>query len=157
MSWRETKDAGKRAFSQGKHEEALELYTRAISELSATSSSTSTDGGGDGERRGGSDGGTHTTEHQILLSNVIACRLKIGGRDMSEKAVDDAKKVRFLLSRIMIMLMISRVTAEEVISNHRLVRVPDPPPTGVAMNIKSSCYDPSKSKVYVCKNCVLFA
>ena len=26
---------------------------------------------------------------------MIACRLKIGGRDMSEKAVDDAKKVRF--------------------------------------------------------------
>jgi hypothetical protein len=27
------------------------------------------------------------------LSNVIACRLKIGGTDMAEKAVEEAKQV----------------------------------------------------------------
>ena len=33
-------------------------------------------------------------QHQILLSNVIACRLKIGGEEMANKAVEEAQQVR---------------------------------------------------------------
>ena len=76
MTWRETKDAGKQAFSEGDYPEALSLYSDAVDQLLTTS-----------------ENGNHVSEHQILLSNVIACRLKIGGEDMVGKAVDEAKEV----------------------------------------------------------------
>merc|ERR1719469_528073 len=32
-----------------------------------------------------------SSEREILLSNIVACRLKIGGKDMAAAAVEDAK------------------------------------------------------------------
>ena len=81
MTWRETKDAGKQAFSEGDYPEALSLYSDAVDQLLASS-----------------ENGNHVSEHQILLSNVIACRLKIGGEDMVGKAVDEAKEVCLFFS-----------------------------------------------------------
>mmetsp|Transcript_41467 Transcript_41467/g.71004 ORF Transcript_41467/g.71004 Transcript_41467/m.71004 type:complete len:540 (+) Transcript_41467:86-1705(+) len=89
MTWRETKDAGKQAFSEGNHSQALSLYTEAIDQLLSEEHEGSDEIRGNGSRSGGGD---HTSEHQILLSNVVACRLKIGGNEMVTKAVDDAKK-----------------------------------------------------------------
>ena len=82
--WRETKDAGKQAFTEGEHGKALALYSEAIEQLLAADEEPAHGGG-----RGG-----HTTEHQVLLSNVIACRLKIGGPEMTAKAVAEAEQVR---------------------------------------------------------------
>ena len=63
--------------------EALTHYSAAIDKLSASSSSE-----GDDQACG-----CGASKHQILLSKVLACRLKIGGSDMVEKAVEEAKKV----------------------------------------------------------------
>ena len=49
---------------------------------------------GGGDVSGRANSGNHANEHQILLSNAIACRLKIGGEETVAKAVDDAKKAR---------------------------------------------------------------
>ena len=91
MSWRDTKDAGKEAFTNGSYSEALTLYSDAIDQL-LTPAEEEADGSYVFVDGNGTNG--HTEEHQILLSNVIACRLKIGGEDMSKKAVDEAKQVR---------------------------------------------------------------
>ncbi|KAL7538817.1 hypothetical protein ACHAXR_008804 [Thalassiosira sp. AJA248-18] len=82
MPWRDSKDAGKQAFSQGNYSEALSCYSEAITLLLASEEQ--------GNR--GSGRGHHTNEHQVLLSNVIACRLKIGGQDMANKAVEESKE-----------------------------------------------------------------
>jgi len=71
-SWKESKDAGQQAFVNENYPEALNQYTNAIDLLTSA---------------------TNTKEHQVLLSNVIACRLKIGGVDMVTKAVEDSKQV----------------------------------------------------------------
>ncbi|KAL3784455.1 hypothetical protein ACHAW5_004015 [Stephanodiscus triporus] len=99
MTWTESKDAGKRAFSENKFSEALDHYSAAIDQLSSSSLSSSEGAqrrdegsrGGGGGGRGGS-ASEHHQQLSILLSNVVACRLKIGGTDMVEKAVEDAKK-----------------------------------------------------------------
>ena len=77
MIWTESKDAGKLAFSQGNFESALSKYLTALEQLSSE------------ERRDGSD----KSDKQILISNVVACRLKIGGEDMATQALEDAKQV----------------------------------------------------------------
>ncbi len=83
MGWRETKDLGKAAFADERYNESLSHYITAIDQLLA-----------EGEQDRVPNGSNHhINEHQILLSNVIACRLKIGGVDMAEKAVEEAKKV----------------------------------------------------------------
>jgi hypothetical protein len=79
-----SKDDGKRAFIESRFSDALGHYLTAIDQLIFTSSSSS---------EGAS---ASSSEHQILLSNVVACRLKIGGTDMIEKAVGEAKKVRII-------------------------------------------------------------
>jgi len=82
-----SKDDGKRAFIENRFSDALGHYLTAIDQLIFTSSSSS---------EGASSSSSNNSEHQILLSNVVACRLKIGGTDMIEKAVEEAKKVRLL-------------------------------------------------------------
>jgi hypothetical protein len=82
-----SKDDGKRAFIENRFSDALGHYLTAIDEILTTSSST--------EGASSSNSSSSNREHQILLSNVVACRLKIGGIDMIEKAVEEAKKVRF--------------------------------------------------------------
>ena len=80
--WKESKDAGQRAFVNEDYPEALNQYTKAIDLLTSR------------EQAGSSNSNINTKEHQVLLSNVIACRLKIGGVDMVTKAVEDSKQVR---------------------------------------------------------------
>ena len=89
-SWQDTKDAAKQAFTSAHYSDSLTLYLEAIDQLLAedTPSSTSTSNDENSNHRK-----EHTNEHQILLSNVIACRLKIGGEEMATKAIDEAKKV----------------------------------------------------------------
>mmetsp|Transcript_5626 Transcript_5626/g.9226 ORF Transcript_5626/g.9226 Transcript_5626/m.9226 type:complete len:408 (-) Transcript_5626:940-2163(-) len=77
MAWTEFKDAGKIAFSQGNFDLALSSYLNALEELTSE------------ERRDGSD---KSNDKQILLSNVVACRLKIGGDAMTTQAVEEAKQ-----------------------------------------------------------------
>ena len=86
-SWKESKDAGQQAFVNENYPEALHQYTNAIDLLTS------------GEQCAGSSN-TNTKEHQVLLSNVIACRLKIGGVDMVTKAVEDSKQVCICISYI---------------------------------------------------------
>jgi hypothetical protein len=84
-----SKEDGKRAFIENRFSDALGHYLTAIDQI-LTSSSTE-----------GTSSTSSNSEHQILLSNVVACRLKIGGTDMIEKAVEEAKKVRlFFVCRI---------------------------------------------------------
>jgi len=77
MVWTEYKDAGKIAFSQGNFQSALSSYLTALEELTSE------------ERRDGSD---KSNDKQILLSNVVACRLKIGGGEMATQAIEEAKQ-----------------------------------------------------------------
>mmetsp|Transcript_28088 Transcript_28088/g.57537 ORF Transcript_28088/g.57537 Transcript_28088/m.57537 type:complete len:466 (+) Transcript_28088:150-1547(+) len=83
-TWRESKDAGNLAFNDGKYPEALTFYLTALEQLS------------DDEHENYYDAGArrddHSKDRQILLSNVIACRLKVGGEDMATKAVEEAKE-----------------------------------------------------------------
>lgn len=62
------KDDGKNYFRQENFQEALTSYRAAL--LTAPE-----------------------TEKQILLSNIVACRLKIGGPVMAAAAVEEAKQV----------------------------------------------------------------
>jgi hypothetical protein len=81
-SWTTYKDLGARSFSSNNYHEALAHYTRAIDLLSSHTN---------GE---GNEANEVERQHQILLSNVIACRLKIGGEEMANKAVEEAQQVR---------------------------------------------------------------
>ncbi len=76
--WTEFKDAGKVAFSQGNFPQALSSYQTALVELTSE------------ERRDGSD---KSNDKQKILSNVVACRLKIGGEEMVTRAIEEAKQV----------------------------------------------------------------
>ena len=69
QKWISHKEDGKNFFHQEKYEEALTSYRAAL--LTAP----------------------NTTEKQILLSNMVACRLKIGGSSMAAAAVDESKQV----------------------------------------------------------------
>ena len=105
MTWTEHKDAGKEAFTKGKYKEALSFYFRALEELnlegqgSHDSGTNNVDYSGINSVRGNCNGrnnnchSSHTNKRQILLSNVVACRLKVGGKDMVTKAVEEAKEV----------------------------------------------------------------
>ncbi len=95
-SWRESKDAGRRAFLEREYSQALFNYSEAIDQLLVSSPSPASAEEEPRHHHGDSHGGQRhlfKNEHQILLSNVIACRLKIGGKDMAEKAVEEAKLV----------------------------------------------------------------
>ena len=82
--WKESKDAGQQAFMDGNYNSALLHYENAIDELLTSTSSSNNEG---------SYSSSHNNEHQVLLSNVIACRLNVGGVDMATLAVEDGKKV----------------------------------------------------------------
>ena len=84
MVWTEYKDAGKIAFSQGNFQSALSSYLTALEELTSE------------ERRDGSD---KSNDKQILLSNVVACRLKIAGGEMATQAIEEAKQVSCCFER----------------------------------------------------------
>ncbi|KAL7472584.1 hypothetical protein ACHAXS_012955, partial [Conticribra weissflogii] len=83
-TWRESKDAGNLAFNEGNYPEALAFYLRALEQLS--------DDEHGNDDHAGARRDDNSKDRQILLSNVIACRLKIGGEDMATKAVEEAKE-----------------------------------------------------------------
>jgi hypothetical protein len=93
-SWRESKDAAAEAYRAERWVNALDHYTSALDQLSSSSSKDDVQRRDEVAGRGGGGGRGVSSDHQILLSNVIACRLKIGGTGMVEKAVEEAKKVR---------------------------------------------------------------
>ena len=97
LEWKESKDAGKVAFTNQNYPDALHQYCKAIEQLTSSSSNSNINEGSSSSSSSSSssrnDDNNHTEEHQILLSNVIACRLKIGGSEMINLAVEDAKKV----------------------------------------------------------------
>jgi tetratricopeptide (TPR) repeat protein len=69
-SWQSHRDRGKAAFAAGDYETSLEEFRAALSNSSILVSA---------------------LDRQLLLSNVVACRLKLGGRAQAEAAVNDAK------------------------------------------------------------------
>ena len=83
-TWSESKDKGKHFFSQGDYNAALSSYLTALDQLTSLET-----------RDGGND---KSNDKQILLSNVVACRLKIGGEAMATQAVEDAKQVSLITS-----------------------------------------------------------
>ena len=70
-SWMGHKDQGKRHFQNERYEDALASYRAGISP----------------------EYNCPRDERQIMLSNVVACRLKIGGSAMAAAAVEEAKQV----------------------------------------------------------------
>lgn len=44
-------------------------------------------------------------EKQIILSNIVACRLKIGGLPQAEAAVEDAKQVNTAVDKTKCIMM----------------------------------------------------
>mmetsp|Transcript_23480 Transcript_23480/g.26158 ORF Transcript_23480/g.26158 Transcript_23480/m.26158 type:complete len:406 (-) Transcript_23480:150-1367(-) len=69
-SWVGWKERGKQAFIRCDYNVALQSYTKAINQ----------------------NPGPSTLDRQILLSNIVACRLKLGGKVQAEAAVAIAKK-----------------------------------------------------------------
>ena len=87
-SWKTHKEEGKVHYQNSNYEEALISFQKAIRQAGNRSSS---GGGSDGGN--GRGGAVPQVEHEILLSNSVACRLKIGGPEMAFVAVEEAKKV----------------------------------------------------------------
>jgi hypothetical protein len=69
LSWFQHKEEGKVHFQNGEYSQALASYRAALSASCPES------------------------EKQVLLSNIVACRLKIGGPAMHAAAVEEAKQV----------------------------------------------------------------
>lgn len=68
-SWRLYKDRGRDAFTAERYHDALGAYRSALA-----------------------FSGIPDAERQVVLSNVVACRLKIGGPAMASAAVEEAKQ-----------------------------------------------------------------
>lgn len=67
------KDQGKNHFERQEYAQALASYRAALSPEFTTS--------------------PPRDEKQIILSNIVACRLKIGGAAMASAAIEEAKQV----------------------------------------------------------------
>uniref|UniRef100_A0A7S4EI96 Uncharacterized protein n=1 Tax=Pseudo-nitzschia australis TaxID=44445 RepID=A0A7S4EI96_9STRA len=79
-SWIGWKERGRQAYIRGDYDVALQAYTQALhhrhhQHYSPSSSSSSSN-----------------LDQQILLSNMVACRLKLGGSAQAEAAVENAKR-----------------------------------------------------------------
>ena len=75
-SWKTYKEEGRTHYQNANYEEALISFQKAIQQA---------------ENNGAVV--VPQVEHEILLSNSVACRLKIGGPEMDFVAVEEAKKV----------------------------------------------------------------
>ena len=71
LSWVTLKEQGKVAFEQGDYAKAIKKYSLALQP----------------------DRNCPASERQILLSNMVAARLQIGGPTQAEAAVENAKQV----------------------------------------------------------------
>lgn len=113
MTWNTDKDAGAQAYSCQHYPEALTHYSNALEKLLSSSDDNSETTGAESPRT--NVDAELRQQHQILLSNIVACRLKIGGMDNVTKAVQEAKQVRSTARFTVIPGMINI---------HSLVRVP---------------------------------
>jgi len=68
-TWRENKEEGRTHYSAENFELALNSYRAALT------------------------GSAPPPERQLILSNIVACRLKIGGSAQNGAALEDAKQV----------------------------------------------------------------
>jgi Flp pilus assembly protein TadD len=75
LSWATLKEQGKAAFERGDYALAIKKYSLALQP----------------------DRNCPATERQILLSNMVAARLQIGGPTQAEAAVENAKQVSDLV------------------------------------------------------------
>jgi hypothetical protein len=80
-SWTDESNLGASLYSSERYPEALVHYTNALNALSSDETVVAVT---EQEKK---------KQRQILLSNVIACRLKIGGEDMIERALVEAREV----------------------------------------------------------------
>jgi len=71
--WIGWKERGTQAFNRADYDVALQAYAQAT-------------------HQGNNNTGPSTLDRQILLSNMVACRLKLGGKAQAEAAVVTAKK-----------------------------------------------------------------
>lgn len=71
--WIGWKERGTQAFNRADYDVALQAYAQAT-------------------HQGSNNTGPSTLDRQILLSNMVACRLKLGGKAQAEAAVVTAKK-----------------------------------------------------------------
>ena len=97
MTWRDSKDAGKEAFQQEEFHESLKFFLGAIDLLKEEEEQEGGSTNSNSDRPTARGSHQNKWQHQLLLSNAVACRLRIGGREMIEKAVEEAKKVRLYL------------------------------------------------------------
>lgn len=74
-TWQQLKEEGRSYYNANQFEAALTSFRRA-SAMNASSAP------------------PPQYERQIILSNIVACRLKIGGRAQTEAALEDARQVR---------------------------------------------------------------
>lgn len=76
-SWIALKEQGKHHYENARYEEALQSYRAALATASSTTTTTIV---------------PNDQEQQLLLSNIVACRLQIGGSAQASAAVWDAKR-----------------------------------------------------------------
>ncbi|KAL7503759.1 hypothetical protein ACHAXN_001511 [Cyclotella atomus] len=81
-SWTEESNLGASSYSSNNYPDALVHYTNALDTLLNSSSGDAVEITEIEKKK----------QHQILLSNVIACRLKIGGEEMVERALVEARE-----------------------------------------------------------------
>ncbi|KAL7506689.1 hypothetical protein ACHAXN_003923 [Cyclotella atomus] len=81
-SWTEESNLGASSYSSNNYPDALVHYTNALDTLLNSSRGDAVEIS-EGEKK---------KQHQILLSNVIACRLKIGGEEMVETALVETRE-----------------------------------------------------------------
>lgn len=83
-TWREWKTRAAKQFQDGNYDAALYSYTQALRpDLNNNSN---------GSSSSSSSISISSSDRQILLSNIVACRLKIGGRTQAAAAVETAKQ-----------------------------------------------------------------
>jgi hypothetical protein len=85
-TWKFLKEEGKQQFKNGEYTEALVSFQKALKKIEDDPTGS--------QRRIGIL--APKVEREILLSNSVACRLKIGGPEMAYVAVEEAKKVSLM-------------------------------------------------------------
>ena len=88
--WRGWKERGKQAYLKGEYASALQAFSQA-----AQRQRNPIRGVDSGSNTNGNDNfsaSSTTLDQQILLSNMVACRLKLGGAAQSEAAVSTAQR-----------------------------------------------------------------
>ena len=78
-SWIGWKERGRQAYIRGDHDVALQAYTQALHHRHH-------------QHHSSSSLSSSNLDQQILLSNMVACRLKLGGSAQAEAAVENAKR-----------------------------------------------------------------